>query len=195
MCRARRGQQALCVSAGISDPVLTATWVMQRQTWPYCSAPPTAPCAPASCSLSKYLSSVTCGYAGSAQKSQEYNSRSYLGPISSNRPTSQTHKIARVSLGTPFMRHRMLQKDCYLGRILCVFSLITSFILQCYFKKAQCYTGQRESSLLFFFPPMLTTGVCAGCQKVLAYCSALCCLYCSVNIHVSCGFHKWFWST
>lgn len=63
------------------------------------SAPPRHPCA--SCPLSKCLGSVTCGYAASAQKSSEYNSRSYLGPTSLIKPTSQTHKLAQISVDTP----------------------------------------------------------------------------------------------
>lgn len=73
-------------------------------------APPRRPYAPASCSLSKYSCSVTCGYAGSAQKSSEDNGRSYIGPTSLIKPTSQTHKLAQISLGTTFKRRRIPQK-------------------------------------------------------------------------------------
>lgn len=73
--------------------------------------------------------------------------RLYLRPTSLKNPQAElTNKLAQWSLDTSLMRSWVLQKDCTTAsHLLCVFSWITSFILQ----KLQCHLVRRERSLLF----------------------------------------------
>ena len=171
MRRSQMGQRALCweswwlrshayVYLWDAETDLTVWFISEMP------APHRRPYTPASCSLSKYFSSVTRGYAGCARTGSEYNGRSYLGPTSLIKPVRQTHKLAQLSPDTPFTRHRIPRKDLI---ILAISSLPTcewpQLFYKGYSKQAQCYTVQRESRLLFFL--MWAARVCAGCHKAV----------------------------